>query len=363
VYAAANGWVEVVGWMKGATTVYGSAGTASTNPLVPTSFNVDTVSIRPIIFLNYNNGNGHWLHDYFRIQELDEDQANRVYAALTGGGDLHDGVGQADGVAVRPLVRGYVDGVCEGGLISGSSWADGATVVLPQTFDAPPIILLEGGLEDERRSSFWTFGYDPHKGIYRDVKAINVTPSTFIPRARFVQTGDLTFTNRTSNFAGTLLDVLGETDVAVLSNAPAYDDNYKVSYSVTLEVVGSPAGPYQVEDYWDHASITIAIDTSADGGSSWNERTRNTHSMTLNNYQISTFTMNIDILVSGLSSSAPADQIRLRVVDQTAGFGQANATGFGVAYQTATGITSYASKTPTSATDATDRMFYRAMAK
>lgn len=84
-YAAtvAGGWVQFTGWLKGAVRAYAAGSTGpSTDPRTPADLNVDTVWVRPLIAVNYAGGIGTTQVDYFQIDELDEDAAQRIYEVV-----------------------------------------------------------------------------------------------------------------------------------------------------------------------------------------------------------------------------------------------------------------------------------------
>lgn len=81
----AGGWQEFTGWVKGASLAFasGSPG-ASTDPRAPAALNVNVVSVRPLVAVNYDGSGtpGTTQVDYFQIEEFDEDAAQRTYEVI-----------------------------------------------------------------------------------------------------------------------------------------------------------------------------------------------------------------------------------------------------------------------------------------
>lgn len=241
-----------------------------------------------------------------------------------------------DGVGGKAIAAGMQKGLA----------AHGDHVTFPVPYQNVPRIRLSGGITYEPRSGQWSPSYSSTSPQYEDLVALNVTATGFDVRARLRQPGSPTA--RTDNFAGTDLTGDGQTDEATLANAPASADLYQVTVQTDFTLHAKTAGGT------GRATIIWAIDSSADGGSTWTERYTQTDTYEVEGTTISTesFQAAVPITVSGLSNASPADKIRFRIISLfTSGlpgpstFIRAHAVN--VTYTTSTD--SYATKTPSAA--------------
>lgn len=291
------------------------------------------------------------------------------------GGNLPVGMGQHDGVTVRQLARGRYAGTAR----------NDVDISFPQVYQNPPMVILRGGALHEPRALWGATGigdgtetgaYDNTKPTYEDLAALNLTASGFKLRARLRQKGVATPRSANADTANNNLTAVGQSAAATLNNAPsgAVADQYTLRYKVVLQTddpnnLGDP-GPPVVPPYFIAATTEIAIDSSADGGTTWIERAAYVYTVSARATTASrTWAEEIKTLtVSGLDSAAPADKFRIRIksfsFDGATGSVSAHLfstaatpadTSAGLTYNTATD--QYASKTP----DAADVIYWETM--
>lgn len=188
-------------------------------------------------------------------------------AVIDGGGQVL-AIGPAtvsDGLSPRPIVKGHIAGSCEGGTVSGATWADGTPVLFPVVFQGVPAIILSnsGGITHEPRRAMWTGAYDPMLPVRIERVAVGPSPGGFTPRCRLVQPVG-TGTPRTDTYAGNTLDTNGETASVNLANAPSFDDKYRQSIQIILHSESYEPIPGLVSP--GRAYIEFAIDVDDGGG-------------------------------------------------------------------------------------------------
>lgn len=305
-----RGWVERTSYFKGAAFPYLSGSpTVSLDPTAPTSLSVDTALISPIIACNYPAGAGTYEFDYVEIDELDENAS----MSFSGQQALAPSVTQWDGVTSRIITKGHVTG----------TGRHGATVTFPSNFQNTPLVVMTGGINHEPRAKWGALGDGTEAGAYtttlptyNDVVALNLTVSGFTLRARLKQKGTQTARTANADTANNALTSVGATAAATLNNAAsgASADYYVVGYKISVTADNTHGGLART-------TVVLAIDSSADGGTNWTQRGTVTYESIADTLGASNTqnwnTEYVGVTVSGLSSTAPADKLRIRIVSIT----------------------------------------------
>lgn len=288
--------------------------------------------------------------------------------ALDDSSTLKSGVRQSDGITARVIAKGHTSGNAR----------NGTSVSFPLSYQNVPLVLLRGGINHEPRAKWGPNGDGTEAGAYtttlptiEDMTPLNLTVSGFTLRARLRQKAVATARSANADTAGNSLTTVGATAAATLNNAPngAISDLYTVHFNVSVTCTNPPPVPPPGSP--KTASVTIAIDTSSDGGSNWTQRASYTYNAVAspNSSSTETYTHEMkSVAVSGLDSNATADKIRIRIVSASATSGASvtfaahlystangDPTG-GLTYATSAGD-SYASKTP----DAEDAIYWEAI--
>jgi hypothetical protein len=265
----------------------------------------------------------------------------RAFLAIDGSGNLNPTVTQSDGVAQRLIAKGHVAGHAR----------HGQPVTFPVNFQNPPMVLLRGGILYEPRAKWGptgngSEGQAPNSGLpqYEDLAALNLSPSGFTLRARLRQKGSLA--QKSNTFPAGTLTGEGQTLSVTVTQAPAADDTYTVSYTVSLEANGAEI--QQVS-----ARCTVAVDTVVAGIPTM----RSSKSYSVQGFGVAQQTWlqeSQTITVSGLQST---DAIRVRIALLTGDGPVLSIDPDAVTYWTSTGDI-FASKTP----DLEDEIYWEAMA-
>jgi hypothetical protein len=300
-------WVEYTGWFKG----HGTSGFVSQNsPLTASPLYTGAAYFRPGFLINYATGNGTAQIDYIAVDVFDEAAQARLYTAIAGDGNLKDTVKQSDGVTARVLAKGHVSGQAR----------NNDNVSFPFNYQNPPLVVFRGGILHEPRARWGTTGngfsefgaYDTAKPTYDDTVALNLTTSGFALRARLRQKAASSTPQAVNGPSGNTLAVVGQTAAAALVSAPvgAVADQYTLHYWVHLSLTSTG------EVDRGTLAVTVAIDSSSDGGSNFTERAAFTYTATTHGPGTDAPSWNSEakvLTVSGLSSDTPADKFRLRI--------------------------------------------------
>jgi hypothetical protein len=345
----ADGWINVDSWIRGASlgfSSYQNGNPSSPDPRSPGPLNTHTVLIQPYMLLNYPLAgvpDGTTQVDFFEIVEYDEDASNRIYVTINPDGTVIEGVQQDVAGFPRSLAKGYQSGLT----------TDGGVVTFSPTFQNVPVIRLSGG-----KAANATFPYD-------DFGASSSTASGFTCRAKNRNKGTVTTRNVEFSAPLTTSSVGGTVGPATVANAPATDNNYKARFDLSITIItdGTPVGGQTV--------AVVAIEVSADAGSTWTEYATVTKATSRTSVGTTTTDfpgLEVVVNVAGLD---PTDKIRLKLksVTVTAGAsGSATLEGYddspgseghGVVYTTSSGGGSSESKTP----DPDDFIFWEAWEK
>lgn len=306
----AMGWVELTRWFKGASLPFASGSPVpSGDRQNPTALSVDTVEVAPVCACNYPSGAGTYQWDYVVIEELDEDAS----MSFSGQQTLALQVGQTDGVTVRAITKGHVSG----------TGRHGATVTFPNNFQNVPLVLISGGISHEPRAKWGATGDGTEAGAYNaalptyaDIAALNLTASGFTLRARLKQKGAQTARSANADTANNSLTSAGASAAATLNNAAsgASADYYQINYKISVDATNIHGGLART-------TAVLAIDSSSDGGSTWVQRASFSYesicdTVGTTNTEDWTFEA-VGLTVSGLSSTATADKLRIRIVSIT----------------------------------------------
>ena len=344
----ANGWVERVGWFKGATLPYASGSPGlSTDPTAPTALSLATTMIAPLWLLKYPGGNGTFELDYILIDEFDELAQALTYNNFSGIGSIAGGVTQGDAAGGRVMLRGRQTGACR----------NGDAVTFSPPFQNIPIVDLSGGAYDEPRSKWGATGDGTEGGAvqtlpqYPDFGAVGLTSSGFTARGRLRQKAATT-TAEIDYFTGASLSTIGDTCAALgLSAAPGNGDVYTVDLYASLTLNHNT-------DYTGTESISFvaAIDVDVTGTGAWSELANFTFTKSGTSSGSQTFSQPVALSILGVTSSS-LFRVRLKDrVDVSAG-STGYIEGVAVEYDHVTGGgDQYASKTP----DTNDRITWTA---
>lgn len=285
-----------------------------------------------------------------------------------GGGDLTPGVGQSDGSHVWIIAKGHVQGTARDG--DGVSFPSGS-------FQSIPLVVIDGGISYQPDSSKWTGAtYSASKPQYKQFVPLNITAGGFDMQCRLRQKSTINAQTEDAASSSNSLTSIGDAASATLSNAGASgsaNGQYTCRYKCSIHIKGirsidtSPGATVTTV-----GTLVLALDSSADGGTTWVERGTYTYVFSTTSLTYVTQSWNAEIKtisVSGLASTSPADKIRLRVKDfyqdgndQWAGdfaahfFHHTPDTYYAVNYSTASGD-GVASATP----DAEDYVTWNAM--
>lgn len=250
---------------------------------------------------------------------------------------------QTDGVSLRVIAKGHLEGTAR----------HGDAIVFPTNFQSVPHVRIWGGQNDEPRNKWGATGSGSETGAptsnpqHEDTAALNLTVAGFTVRARLRQKG--TTTARSHNFAANTLDTDGESIALTLSNAPSNNDQYTAHYSVRLEGTAGPT---------DYFTLNIVVAVDSNDGSGWVQRTTRPYSITCPTGTNVGQTWAHEAKVVVVSALDSTDQLRVRVVEITTegdgsiddafvhAFDGTGDPASGVTYFTATD--QYASKTPDS---------------
>lgn len=258
-----------------------------------------------------------------------------VTGEVTSEASLADGVKQNVAGSQRVLTKGY-----QSGFTKDNVTTEGVVAFSP-VYQNVPRIQLRGG-----KAANASFPYD-------DFAAVSPTGSGFTCRAKNKSKG--TTTDRFAEFTAplTTTSVGGTVGPATLGNAPAYDNNYKARFKMT--VVCQTIGGNEIGG----TDVVVAIEVSSDAGGSWTEyATRSFHAQrTSAGTQTLVYDGNeVPVNVPGLDAT---DKIRLKLksinysggslpgITQTLeGYDNSpGSEGHGVLYTTSTGE-AFQSKTP-----------------
>lgn len=240
----------------------------------------------------------------------------------------------------RPMMKGYQSGFVK----------DAGVVTFNPVFQGVPNIILRGG-----KAANATYPYD-------DFAAVGASASGFTCRAKNKAKG--TVVARVAEFTAPLSVTSAGSAVgaATTASAPSTDGNYKARYSLTLgcTVLGA--------DDFGSVTVIVAIESSADSGSTWTERATRSFTFVQETTGTGSATYSaqeVTVNVAGLDST---DQIRLKLKSIATAFGASSPTatlegynysptseGHGVEYSTDAGAT-YEEKTP----QADDFIFWEA---
>lgn len=255
-------------------------------------------------------------------------------------------VTQSDGVVARVIAKGRQTGTAQ----------HGDAVTYAQTFQSVPMVLLNGGISYEPRSTQWSTAFTAGLPQYDDLVALNPTASGFTMRARLRQKG--ASAAQTDDFATNSLSTVGATANANLVPGGSVNDNYTVRYRVAFDLACPTPGKPPIT-----GTVTVAVDTNDGGGGGFVERRTDNYLHTNSVAECSTSFVEeatVGITVSGLGSS---DDIQIRIAAITGGATSVVVHGKtstdatrGVSYNTA--VDAYAEKTP----DADDTITWDAMA-
>jgi hypothetical protein len=283
----------------------------------------------------------------FRRPTLWSDLGFAARANTDDGLTLNEGMIQDSAGSPRSLLKGYQSGFT----------VDGGVVVFAPVYQNGPAVRFSGG-----KAANASFPYD-------DFAASSLTASGFTCRAKNRSKGTVTTVNDEFTAPLSTSTVGGTVGPASLSSATsgASDNNYKARFRLTVSCTTSASPP------GGQTTAVVAIEASADGGSTWTEYATVSKAVSRTSAGTTTTTfepLQVTINVPGLSSSAPADQVRLKLksVFVTPGAtGSATVEGFdnspapeghGLVFVTATGATDQP-KTP----DADDFIFWEAWEK
>ncbi len=272
-------------------------------------------------------------------------------------GDLHV-TGDFTVGGAGPITR-YQTGFCEGGEVSGSSWADGARVTFPQEYPAgviPKVRLIPNGYPEMRRA-FWTGPFNPGRPAVAECIAVDVDETGFDPRGRWVQNSGA-FTPVSDNFdAGTVAGVSQNVECD-LSVGGAHLDRYTPALQITSSAGGDPgdvgAG---IAAVFGTSFITLRIDYNDGGG--WVTGTPFTQSVSGYNNDTVVYTLPVLTIAPGLGA---ADRLRVFCTDHGVGplGGQASCDPGATTYSTPAGDSFFASMTPDAANNPSDRLVWEA---
>jgi hypothetical protein len=266
-YSTADGWVVKTTWVKGASIVFTSAGSPSTDPTVPAPINTGVVTFRPYLLINYPVSGtpvgDECVIDYYEITEYDEDGTQRTYTALdVGGANLRGGIGSQNGGSIRNIASGRED---VGGMGHGVSRS------FPSNFQLPPAVTVAGGISYQPASLWGTtdpianvhFGSTaPTAGIAQidESSAVSLTVSGYTTRARLRIPS--TSTNRSNAFPAGTITTNGGTLAVTTAQAPAYNDTYTVDVAYSFSATGGHGG-------LDASSVSATASLQYFNGSVW----------------------------------------------------------------------------------------------
>lgn len=220
-------WTEFTGYFKGADYPYASGSPGvNTNPAAPTSLNVDTVALVPLIAVNWSNGTHVVDVDYYTVEELDENVSSRSEQVAFGA------------TTKFPVLRHT----------ENDNGVSGDTKTFTTSYDAVPEVVITGKV--------WTLpGASSTVDRKIEMKEINLTVSTYEIRAKY-STGS-SAAAQTENPADTLngtpanpktISTTGTARYWNLSNANAELTTYTVNFDVDTTSATGP-GLMQVKIY------------------------------------------------------------------------------------------------------------------
>lgn len=335
---AANGWLDAVGYFKGASVPYASGSPGpSTDGASPTALSVNTVSIAPMILFNWTSGNGTQECDYIEIDVLDEDLSARGYNALASGGQqINPGITQQDSVTPRVMMRGY----------QVQQLAHGAAITFSPAYGAPPKYRITGGIKHEPRSVWGATGSGSEAAAVNaslpqieDYSLLSLGTGGATVRARLRQPGSTT--PQSDAWTGTTSI---SSPGAVTSNrnpaeGASADGNYTATGTLAMNIGYDPSiGGVQ------SLSVTVALDVDVTGTAGFTEVNTMTGSLSSSSgNRSSSVAINLAYANAGLSASS-LFRLRIKTESNPQGTGTYTATASALQYNTATGD-QYASAT------------------
>jgi hypothetical protein len=237
-------------------------------------------------------------------------------------GELPESMGQFDGITIRQIAKGHYAGTAK----------NESAITFPQSYQNAPVVLVGlGGLVDQT-GAVWGTTWDgpnqrygtsarPAGNIYNEVYAYDVTAATCKIRARLRSKSGSTLRTANADTADNNLTAVGHTAAATIHTAPsgavgdAYTIKFKVSVQTDDPMNGGDPGPPPTLPYLLTVTAVIAIDSSIDGGTNWVERATYSYAASArdvtaaDSWPTEVKTVN----VSGLTSGAPADKLRIRI--------------------------------------------------
>lgn len=362
--AVTGSWTEYIGYIQGWGATTGSVVGAS-NPNTPAKLSSGSRYIRPMFIANYPDGVGGQVQvDYIIYPAASvsglgaafTDVARRSDGLFQIDGVINSGIIQTDGAGNRFLVKGLVSGYCMHGVFQA----------FPTTFQQTPFVWLDGGLNNQPSAASWSIGYTGSKSVYDDLRALNVTPSGFVPYAVLKQKA-AAFTARTANFnAVPTLTAPGNTSsAATLAQSASWDNSYTLRFRGDA-TIGSKFPGESV-----FASFYYSVDVKEVGSGVWTTAGSGVYNVAGDGGD--TFQNDLQAIVNySLPPNASGSQFRLRYTSKTFGGGSAQPSGdvtftmnngvnnnalAGVSWNTSATAAVTASKTPDSDDTATLKYF------